>query len=53
MVEDLADGQPIDAAGAHAFLVTQMTWVWALVIYLLVLAEILLLSRALSKVTMK
>ena len=36
-----------------AFLVTQMTWVWALVIYLLVLAEILLLSRALAQVTMK
>ena len=39
--------------GVCAFLVTQLTLGWALCVYAIVLAQILLLSEALAKVTMK
>jgi len=39
--------------GFLAFLVTQLSVVWALCIYVVVLVEILLLSQALAKVTMR
>ena len=39
--------------GFCAFLVTQLSWAWAMGIYIVVVGEILLLSRALAKVTMR
>ncbi|MDE2039016.1 MAG: undecaprenyl/decaprenyl-phosphate alpha-N-acetylglucosaminyl 1-phosphate transferase [Elusimicrobia bacterium] len=38
--------------GFCAFLVTQFTWKWALGVYVVVLAEILLLSKALAEIVM-
>jgi UDP-GlcNAc:undecaprenyl-phosphate GlcNAc-1-phosphate transferase len=38
--------------GFCAFLVTQLSWKWALCVYALVLVEVLLLSRALAEVVM-